>query len=107
MIVAIWYCGRANCQICSSIFFKAKSAASLEDNPNWRQAMNGQFADEYWDAAVSEIKTLESMKEWEIVDREDDMNVLRSTWAFKLKRYPDVLIRKFKACFCACGDMQL
>ena len=40
------------------LFLKEKAAASLEDNPNWRQAMNGQFADEYWDAAVSEIETL-------------------------------------------------
>ena len=30
-----------------SLFLKDKSAASAEDNPNWRQAMNGQFADEY------------------------------------------------------------
>ena len=35
------------------------------------------------------------------------MNVLKSTWAFKLKRYPDGLIKKFKARFCARGDMQL
>ena len=89
------------------LFLKAKAAASSEDNPNWRQAMNGQFADEYWDAAVSEIETLESMKAWEVVDQEDDMNVIRSTWAFKLKRYPDGLIKKIKACFYARGDIQL
>ena len=35
------------------------------------------------------------------------MNILRSTWAFKLKRYLDGLIKIFKACFCARGDMQL
>ena len=35
------------------------------------------------------------------------MNFLRSTWAFKLKRYPDGLIKEFKARFCARGDMQL
>ena len=39
-------------------FLKAKAAASLEDNTNWHKAMNGQFADEYWDAAESEIETL-------------------------------------------------
>ena len=47
------------------------------------------------------------MKAWEVVDQEDDMNVIRSTWAFKLKRNPDGLIKKFKARFCAWGDMQL
>ena len=37
------------------LFIKAKAAASQEENPNWRQAMNAQFADEYWEAAVTEI----------------------------------------------------
>ena len=71
------------------LFLKAKLAAGSEDNPNWRQAMNGQFADEYWDAAVSEIETLESMKECEVVYREDDMHVIRSTWAFR-RNYQEV-----------------
>ena len=35
------------------------------------------------------------------------MNAIRSTWAFKLKRYPDRLINKFKAHGCAQHDMQL
>ena len=86
---------------------KAKAAASLEDNPNWRQAMNGQFSDEYWDSAVSEIGTLEIMKAWEVFDPDDDINIIRLTWAFKLKRYPDGLIKKFKDLFCARGDMQI
>ena len=89
------------------LFLSAKSAASKEDNPNWRQAMQGPFADEYWDAMRVEISTLESMGAWEIVDRKDDMNVIDSTWAFKCKRYPDGLIKKFKARFCARGDQQL
>ena len=33
-------------------------------------------------------------------------NVLPSTWAFKIKRYPDGQVKKFKACFCARGDRQ-
>ena len=35
------------------------------------------------------------------------MNVLKSTWAFKVKRFPNGLIRKFKGRFCVRGDMQL
>ena len=35
------------------------------------------------------------------------MNVLKSTWAFKLKRYLEGLIKKLKARFYARGDMQL
>ena len=34
------------------------------------------------------------------------MNVLPSTWAFKIKRYPDGRVKKFKARFCARGDQQ-
>jgi hypothetical protein len=43
----------------------------------------------------------------DVVKREDDMNIINSTWAFKCKRYPNGLIKKFKARFCACGDQQL
>jgi hypothetical protein len=35
------------------------------------------------------------------------VNVLPSTWAFKIKRYPDGRLRKFKARFCARGDRQV
>ena len=69
--------------------------------------MNGQFADQYWEAAVTEIETLVIMKAWEVVERQEYMNVLRSTLAFKLKHYPYGLIKKFKASLCARGDMQL
>ena len=86
---------------------KAKTAASQADNPNWGKAIDGQFADDYWEAFVTEIETLESISAWKVVDHEYDMNVIWSTWAFKLKRYPDGLINKFKALFCDRGDMQL
>ena len=32
--------------------------------------------------------------------------VLPSTWVFKIKRYPDGRLRKFKARFCVRGDLQ-
>jgi hypothetical protein len=89
------------------LFLKAKSEASKEDNPSWKQAMNGPFKEEYWKAAVKEIETLESMDAWEVVDREEAPNVIDSIWAFKLKRYPDGMVKKFKARFCARGDQQL
>lgn len=89
------------------LFLKAKSEASKEDNPSWKQAMSGPFKEEYWKAAVKEIETLEEMCAWEVVDREEGMNVIDSIWAFKLKRYPDGTAKKFKARFCARGDQQL
>ena len=69
--------------------------------------MNGPFADEYWAAACDEVETLEKINAWEVVEIEVGMNVLCSTWAFKCKRYPDGLIKKFKARFCARGDQQM
>ena len=35
------------------------------------------------------------------------MNTIDLTWAFRCKRYTDGLIKKFKAWFCARGDLQL
>ena len=88
------------------MFLKAKSAASAADNPTWWDAMSGPLADEYWKAACVEVETLERMEAWEVVDRTPDMHVIDGTWALKLKRFPDGLIKKFKARFCARGDQQ-
>ena len=85
--------------------FAAK--ANAEDNPSWEEAMNGPYSDGYWKAAELELHTLiDLMDAWEIVPREDWMNVLPSTWAFKCKRFPDGTMRKLKARFCVRGDMQ-
>jgi hypothetical protein len=35
-----------------------------------------------------------------------DMKVLQSTWALKVTYYPDGILKKFKARFCAHGDQQ-
>ena len=88
------------------MFLKARSEASQLDNPNWWQAMNGPFAAEYWKAACVEIETLENMEAWEVVDTPEGVKHIDSTWAFKLKRFPDGLIKKFKARLCARGDQQ-
>ncbi len=64
------------------------------------------FSDEYWKAMKLEIATLEAIDAWAVIDRLDH-HVIASTWAFKCKRYPDGLIKKLKAHFCARGDQQL
>jgi len=85
------------------LFLKAHSAASKEDNPSWKQATQGKFADEYWKAMELEIATLEAINAWEVLEYNPETmpNVIRSTWAFKCKQFPDGLIKKFKARFCA------
>ena len=89
------------------LFLKAKEAASKEDNPIRCQAMYGPFANEYWKAAVTDVETLEAMNAYIVVDCNEDMNVLQSTWAFKLKFLCDGLLKKSKAWFCARGDQQI
>ncbi len=42
------------------LFLKAHSAASKLDNPSWKEATQGKFADEYWKAMELEIATLEA-----------------------------------------------
>lgn len=61
--------------------------------------MNGPFKEEYWKAALKELELLKETEAWEIVDRTEDMNMIDSIWAFRLKRYPDVFFTKFKAAF--------
>jgi hypothetical protein len=53
------------------------------------------------------IFTLKSIDAWNVVEQEDDMNIINSTWAFKCKQYPNGLIKKIKSRFCAHGDKQL
>ncbi len=50
-----------------------------------------------------EIATLEALGAWEVLeyDSETMPNVIHLTWAYKCKRFPAGLIKKFKACFCA------
>ena len=83
------------------------SKAGAEDNPNFGQAMNGPYSEGFWDASAKEISTLQKLRSWTQVKRTQGMNVIQSTWAYKIKRFPDGLIRKLKARFCVRGDMQI
>ncbi len=35
------------------------------------------------------------------------MNVIDGTWTLECKQFPNGIVKKFKACFCAHGDHQL
>ena len=89
------------------IFLKAVYEASKDNNPNWWEYMIGPFSDEYWKASCTEIKTLENMEAWDVVERDDKMNSIESTWRFKIKPFPYRLVNKSKYRFCYCGDHQL
>eukprot|EP00804_Cyclotella_cryptica_P007533 CCRYP_010639-RD/>CCRYP_010639-RD protein AED:0.26 eAED:0.26 QI:0/0/0/1/0/0/3/0/643 len=86
----------------------AKSATNTADNPTYGQAINSPHAEKWWEAMESELTTLESdLQAWELVPREPWMHVLPCTWAFRLKRFPNGLAKKFKARFCIRGDRQI
>ena len=63
----------------SSISDKSNS----DDNPTWDEAMNGTRKEGYWLTYEKEINTLNKKHAWEVVDQEDWMNVIPSTWDFK------------------------
>ncbi len=63
--------------------------------------MNGPFANEFWKAAVKEYRTLEGMDAWESVDQPLHAKILDIIWAFKIKQFPDELIKGFKWHICA------
>ena len=87
----------------------AKSASSKynKDNPSCDTATRGPFQQEFWQAMREELDTLTKKFDcWSLVKRTSEMNVLPSTWAFKITRYPDGSVKKFKARFRARGDCQ-
>ena len=86
--------------------YAAKTQGSDPDSPTFHQAMNGEHAEEYIKAMQLEITTLVQQRTWTTVPRTAKLNVLKSTWAFKLKRLPDGTPYRFKARFCARGDLQ-
>ena len=83
-------------------------AAKLNDmdTPRWKEATSGENAEGFWQAMWMEVCTLMKMGAWELVDKTETMNVIPTTWAFKIKRYPTGLVRKLKARLCVRGDLQ-
>ena len=68
--------------------------------------MNGPNAEGFRKACQAELDTLERMNVWEVVTRQPFMRVSPSTWALRVKKFPDGAVRKLKARFCARGDRQ-
>eukprot|EP00804_Cyclotella_cryptica_P016318 CCRYP_009889-RC/>CCRYP_009889-RC protein AED:0.21 eAED:0.80 QI:0/0/0/1/0/0/3/0/571 len=86
----------------------ASPAGDTSDSPTYSQAIHSPHAEKWWEAMETELTTLESdLQAWELVPHEPWMHVLPSTWAFRLKRFPNGLAKKFKARFCVRGDMQI
>ncbi len=87
---------------------RTKTSKYNKDNPSFDAATRGPFQAEFWQAMRVELNTLEKeFNCWVLVpdprddveNTEEEKNVLPSTWAFKIKRYPDGRVKKFKARF--------
>ncbi len=84
----------------------AKTSKYNEDNPFFDTATRGPFQAQFWQAMRTEFNTLtQDFDCWEYVSN-PGKDILPSTWAFKIKHYPDGRVKKFKARFCARGDKQ-
>ena len=95
----------------TSQVFKANSSKSNPDIFTFDEAMNDIERSEEWKAAMrKEIEELESHQVWDVIDisqpRNQDLQVVPSTWTLRVKQAPDGSIRKLKARFCMRGDLQ-
>ena len=95
------------CNWIHPLFLKSKEAVSKEDNPNWSRPWKGNLLTSF---GMMQSLQYNLWRKWmlgEFFDRPMDKNVLSSTWAFKIKRFPNGLIKKFKVSFCARCDQQI
>ena len=81
--------------------------ANKEDNPTYAEALYGPDSCGFISAMETEILTLIELKVFDLVPRESNMNVISGVWALRRKQYPDKLIRKLKARYCARGFEQI
>ncbi len=85
---------------------QAKASKYNEDNPSFDTATRGPFQAQFWQAMRMELRALINEFDcWDYVPNPGKY-VLPSTWAFKIKHYPDGCVKKFKARFCARGNRQ-
>ena len=99
----------ANTLMCHPQAMKASTSYD-PDSPRLHEAMRGEHREDFLVAMGKEIAELEHHGTWTVVKRTSlprGANLLPSTWALKIKRYPDGRMRKHKARFCCRGDKQI
>ena len=95
-----------------------KAGKKDADSPGIMEALSGPYREDFLQGMKNEIQELESHGTWTIMKRADiplvkqkdgtmiKPKVLAGTWSFKIKRFPDGLMKKIKARFCVRGDLQ-
>ena len=78
-------------------------------SPTLTKSIKGPYKDEFMHTITQEIKELEQHVTWTIVYRNPVTGapILPLAWAFKFKRFTDGRLQKFKAIFCARGDIKV
>ncbi len=76
-----------------------KATKSDPDYPSLQEALASPMRQEFLDAMVVEIQELESHNTWTLVRKDslpEGANILPSTWALRIKRFPDGQFCKIK-----------
>ena len=81
--------------------------ANKEDHPTYAEVLYGPDSSGFVGALETEIPTWIEIDVFELVERESNMNVISEVWTPCRKQYPDGLIRKLKARYCAQGFEQI
>ena len=86
-----------------------KSSIYDPDTPNYHQEMVSEHREEFKESMREEIIQLENHNTWDEVGLHrvpEGVKIIPTTWAFKIKKFPDGRKRKFKSRFCVRGDLQ-
>jgi hypothetical protein len=85
--------------------YPAKHLKNDPDSPNMHQTMHGDFVEKYIDAMKYEIVAFIQQKTWTPIPQAEAIRVIKTTWVFKLKHFPNVTLLKFKAMLCVRDDL--
>ena len=77
------------------------------DTLTFDEAMRDEHREQWIEAAIKELRELESHNSWIEVPTEEAKGekIVPVTWVFKIKRAPDGRVKRFKARFCVRGDL--
>ena len=68
------------------------------------EATTGPLAYEYCKVSFTEIETMDKIVACDMIDRTDGMNVIYYAIYFKLKHFPEVLLKTQGLFFCSRGS---
>jgi hypothetical protein len=87
-----------------------KASKKDPDSPSFQEAMTGPYREQFLEAMRVEVSELESHKCWDVVAATvvpEGAKVLPTMWVFKIKRFPDGQVHRFKARLVVRGDFQV